>query len=246
MESVKRQFLVPDGRYRRAVTATTASAPPTPPDDPDEPGEAERAVDDRPGRGWLVRAAVVVVAFSFLAGAVGYAIGVRQEKTPSNATDVGFLVDMSDHHDQAVTMALTVYNRTTDPTIRGFAQDVLVFQRSELGRMAAYLEDHDAVRPDYDPDRPAMAWMGMPMAASRMTGMASEDQLTALAEATGRDLDLMFLDLMTVHHRGGIEMADYAAVHAADPRVRTLATRIARQQTSEIEEYAQYRATIAP
>jgi len=246
MESVKRQFLVPDGRYRRAVTATTASAPPTPPDDPDEPGEAERAVDDRPGRGWLVRAAVVVMAFSFLAGAVGYAIGVRQEKTPSNATDVGFLVDMSDHHDQAVTMALTVYNRTTDPTIRGFAQDVLVFQRSELGRMAAYLEDHDAVRPDYDPDRPAMAWMGMPMAASRMTGMASEDQLTALAEATGRDLDLMFLDLMTVHHRGGIEMADYAAVHAADPRVRTLATRIARQQTSEIEEYAQYRATIAP
>ena len=246
MESVKRQFLVPDGRYRRAVTATTASAPPTPPDDPDEPGEAERAVDDRPGRGWLVRAAVVVVAFSFLAGAVGYAIGVRQEKTPSNATDVGFLVDMSDHHDQAVTMALTVYNRTTDPTIRGFAQDVLVFQRSELGRMAAYLEDHDAVRPDYDPDRPAMAWMGMPMAASRMTGMASEDQLTALAEATGRELDLMFLDLMTVHHRGGIEMADYAAVHAADPRVRTLATRIARQQTSEIEEYAQYRATIAP
>jgi len=271
MESVKRQFLVPDGRYRRAVTATTASAPPTPPDDPDEPGEAERAVDDRPGRGWLVRAAVVVMAFSFLAGAVGYAIGVRQEKTPSNATDVGFLagavgyavgvrqqrtpsnavdvgflVDMSDHHDQAVTMALTVYNRTTDPTIRGFAQDVLVFQRSELGRMAAYLEDHDAVRPDYDPDRPAMAWMGMPMAASRMTGMASEDQLTALAEATGRELDLMFLDLMTVHHRGGIEMADYAAVHAADPRVRTLATRIARQQTSEIEEYAQYRATIAP
>ena len=62
---------------------------------------------------------------------------------------------MSDHHDQAVTMALSVYNRTTDPTIRSFAQDVLVFQRAELGRMAAYLEDHDAVRPDYDPERPS-------------------------------------------------------------------------------------------
>ena len=130
----------------------------------------------------------MLVACSFLAGAVGYACaGICEQRTPSNAVDVGFLVDMSDHHDQAVTMALSVYNRTTDPTIRSFAQDILIFQRAELGRMAVYLEDHDAVRPDYDPNRPSMAWMGMSMAASRMTGMASDDQLAALTQATVRD-----------------------------------------------------------
>jgi uncharacterized protein (DUF305 family) len=194
----------------------------------------------------VVRAVVAVLACSFLAGAVGYLIGVREQETPSNAVDVGFLTDMSDHHDQAVTMALSVYNRTTDPTIRSFAQDVLLFQRSDLGRMAAYLDDHGVARPDWDPERPAMQWMGMATPAGRMTGMASDDQLAALDDATGRDLDLMFLDLMTVHHRGGVEMAEYAAQHAADPRVRELAGRIAGLQAGEIEEYAQYRARLGP
>jgi uncharacterized protein (DUF305 family) len=245
------------------VTATSASPPstsnstgePGEPVDPVEPGgpgapveptDAGRPdVDESPPRPWLVRALVVVLAFSFLAGAIGYAVGVRQQKTPSNAVDVGFLIDMSDHHDQAVTMALTVYNRTTDPTIRSFAQDILIFQRYELGLMSAYLDDHHGVRPDYDPERPAMGWMGMTMTAGSMTGMASDDQLAALTDATGRDLDLQFLDLMTAHHRGGVEMADYAAAHAADPHVRALAARMASQQTSEIDEYTAYRAKIA-
>jgi uncharacterized protein (DUF305 family) len=56
----------------------------------------------------------------------------------------------------------------------------------------------------------------------------------------------MFLDLMTAHHRGGVEMANHAAAHAADPRVRTLAGRMASVQTSEIDEYEHYRAQIAP
>ena len=214
---------------------------------PVEPSDGNQPeVDERPPRAWLVRAVAVVLACAFLAGAVGYAVGVRQQRTPSNAVDVGFLVDMSDHHDQAVTMALSTYNRTTDPTIRSFAQDVLIFQRYELGLMSAYLDDHGAVRPDFDPARPAMGWMGHTMAAGTMTGMATDDQLAALQSATGRDLDVMFLDLMSAHHRGGVEMAQYAAEHAADPKVRALAARMASQQTSEIEEYGQYRAKIAP
>ncbi|MGZ4681946.1 MAG: DUF305 domain-containing protein [Acidimicrobiales bacterium] len=225
------------------MTATTSSAPPSP---PDPPGEPAPDVDERPRRSWLVRGVVAVLAFSFLGGAVGYAVGVHQDETPSNAVDVGFLTDMSDHHDQAVTMALSTYNRTTDPTIRSFAQDVLIFQRYELGLMSAYLADRGAVRPDYDADRPAMAWMGHTMTAGTMTGMATDDQLAALAAATGPDLDLMFLDLMTAHHQGGIEMADFAAAHAADPRVRTLAERMASVQTSEVQEFDQYRAKIAP
>ena len=56
----------------------------------------------------------------------------------------------------------------------------------------------------------------------------------------------MFLDLMSAHHRGGLEMSEYAAEHAADPDVRALAARMASLQRSEIEEYAQYRAKIAP
>ena len=142
-------------------------------------------LDERPPRSWLVRAVVATLACAFLAGAIGYLVGVRQEKVPSNAVDVGFLTDMSDHHDQAVTMALSTYNRTTDPTIRSFAQDVLIFQRYELGIMSAYLEARGAVRPDFEPGRPAMAWMGHAMPAGSMTGMATDDELAALQSATG-------------------------------------------------------------
>src|SRR6478735_8338998 len=97
--------------------------------------------DDAPtrGRAWWVRAVVLVLAVAFLVGAVGYFIGTRTSGPPSNAADIGFLQDMSDHHDQAITMALLTYNKTQDPIIRNFAQDVLIFQRYELGQMAAYL-----------------------------------------------------------------------------------------------------------
>ncbi|MGZ4706680.1 MAG: hypothetical protein ACXWCM_17600 [Acidimicrobiales bacterium] len=43
-----------------------------------------------------------------------------------------------------------------------------------------------------------------------------------------------------------MEMADFAAAHADDPRVRTLAERMASVQTSEVQEFDQYRAKIAP
>jgi uncharacterized protein (DUF305 family) len=231
-------------RPTRETPTTPSTGDPGVPDEPVDGGRPE--LDERQPRSWLIRAIVVVLACAFLAGAVGYAVGVRQEKVPSNAVDVGFLTDMSDHHDQAVTMALSTYNRTTDPTIRSFAQDVLIFQRYELGIMSAYLEERGAVRPDFDPERPAMGWMGHAMPAGTMTGMATDEQLAALQSATGRDLDLMFLDLMSAHHRGGLEMADYAADHAADPNVQALAARMASLQRSEIEEYAQYRAKIAP
>ena len=218
-------------------------APPDAPDGPRGPADLPET-DTLPSRPWLLRAIAAAVAVAFLGGAVGYFVGVRSERTPSNAVDIGFLQDMSDHHDQAITMALETYNRTEDPTIRGFAQDVLIFQRYELGLMAAYLADHNAARPDYDPQRLTMGWMDMPVPLQDMPGMASADDMAALKTATGTDLDHRFLALMSAHHEGGVHMATYAAEHAADPNVRALAKRMAAYQATEINEYADYRARL--
>ena len=201
----------------------------------------ERGVtSDSPHRSWWVRAAVALLAVAFMTGAFGYLLGTRGAATPSNAVDVGFLQDMSDHHDQAVTMALSTYHRTNDPVVRGFAQDVLLFQRYELGLMSAYLEDHNAILPEYDEDRLTMAWMGMSLPLRDMTGMASVEDLDALGQATGADLDRMFLELMSAHHVGGAHMSSYAAERAADHKVRALAERMAKYQAIEVAEYRRY------
>lgn len=191
---------------------------------------------------------MLVAAVLFLGAAVGYLIGVRGSQTASNAVDVGFLTDMSEHHDQAVQMAIMELTHGQDPTVKGFAQDVLLFQRSELGEMAVLLADHGAIRPEYDTARTAMAWMDMPAEMGSMPGMASAEELTGLGAARGDAADRLFLSLMSAHHEGGVHMAQFAAEHAADPRVRELAGRMAKYQSVEIREYAmaQQRLGVTP
>jgi len=201
----------------------------------------EQAVNDaevdptnrRPG----ASAIALIIAFIFLGGAIGYLVGVKGSKTATSAVDVGFLADMSDHHDQAVQMALMELAHGQDRTVKGFAQDVLLFQRSELGEMKALFDNHDTTRPEYDTQRSAMAWMGMPTAMQSMPGLATTEELAQLDAARGTQSDLLFLSLMSAHHEGGLHMAQYAAEHSADPRVRELAARMAKYQAVEVQEY---------
>ncbi len=71
-----------------------------------------------------------------------------------------------------------------------------------------------------------------------MPGMMSDAQMQELTNAAGAEFDRLFLQLMTEHHRGGLHMAQYAQEHASDERIRTLAGIMAKNQQSEITEYA--------
>jgi len=179
----------------------------------------------------------LVVALLFLAGAIGFVIGGRDADVPTSSVDEGFLLDMSEHHDQAVTMALYELANGQDPTVRQFATEVLLSQRQELGQMARMLAERRVSRPDYDADRPAMGWMEMATTVGTMPGMASPADLDRLEQSEGREADLLFLELMMAHHEGGIHMAEDAAANAEDPAVRELAARIAKVQASEVAEY---------
>jgi uncharacterized protein (DUF305 family) len=185
----------------------------------------------------LAKVVVLGLALAFLVGAAGYFIGTRTATPPSNAVDEGFLQDMSDHHDQAVEIALLGASRATDPVVRDFATEVLLFQRRELGLMQAYQQERGIVPAEYDQDRITMAWMDMPRPLSTMNGMASPEQLAELEAATGTEFDRLFLELMQTHHVGGAHMAEYAAANAADAKIRTLADRMARNQEAEASEY---------
>jgi uncharacterized protein (DUF305 family) len=179
----------------------------------------------------------LVVALLFLAGCIGWFVASRSSTDELNEVDRGFLVDMSDHHDQAVQLALYELANGEDPITRDFAMEVLLFQRQELGQMAVLMAQDGLARPDLDLDRTAMSWMGMGTPLSYMPGWAQEDQIEALREAEGVEADILFLELMQAHHRGGVHMAEYAADNGSDPFLRDLAARMARNQTIEVNEY---------
>jgi uncharacterized protein (DUF305 family) len=85
-----------------------------------------------------------------------------------------------------------------------------------------------------------MAWMmtdaghHMGGGAIKMAGLASPADLTRLQRATGRDNEVLFLQLMTRHHQGGIEMAAYVVQHSSTDVVHQSAVAMIDEQSQEV------------
>lgn len=68
-----------------------------------------------------------------------------------------------------------------------------------------------------------------------MPGMATPEQINQLRDLQGTEADGLFLQLMILHHRGGLQMAESALDHARTPQVLVLAQSVITAQASEIE-----------
>ena len=178
----------------------------------------------------------LVVASLLIAGMVGWLIGESSSSADDGGpVDIGFLQDMRIHHEQAVQMAMIYRDlEDTDPGLRTIAGSILVSQNLDIGQMIELLRIIGA--PEAAETDEAMAWMGMPTTHAAMPGMASEEDLVALAESTGADADRRFVEMMVAHHQGGLHMAEYAATAAENAEVRSLARSIADGQQGEIVE----------
>ena len=82
----------------------------------------------------------------------------------------------------------------------------------------------------------AMAWMGMPTTHEQMPGMATQEQLDELANASGTDADRLFIELMVAHHEGGVHMAEAAADTGENAEVQAMAEAVITGQQGEIAE----------
>ncbi|MGW4208420.1 DUF305 domain-containing protein [Lentzea sp. NPDC004789] len=216
----------------------------------------ETEVSGRPSgvaRALVIGAAVLAVLL--LGAAVGLLVklpGSTSSAVPaSGSVDVGFCQDMAQHHLQGIQMANIARDRSADPEIRQLAFDIASTQLEQVGRMKGWLmmwnEHEQNVSGVY------MAWMndagvhghgattpeaGKPL----MPGMAVTDELAKLRTLTGREFDVYFLQLMLRHHTGGAPMAEYAATHAGQPFVRTLADNMLKSQSAEVELMKDYLA----
>jgi len=148
------------------------------------------------------------------------------------ASDVAFMQHMIVHHQQAVEMAVLVKDRTNTADLLSIAGRIESSQADEIAFMKAWLSERGEPVED-----PMMKGHGEHM-HHMMKGMASADQMKALAAAKGVEFDRQFLTLMIAHHEGAVDMVEKLLDEdgtAADPVLYQFVGDIDSEQTTEVK-----------
>jgi uncharacterized protein (DUF305 family) len=178
-------------------------------------------------RSWLP----LILGLAVLVLAIMAVTAMESGRPPGDTSlEAGFARDMMVHHDQAVTMAMMIRDRTDDPVLRSIATDMVLTQQNQIGQMFGWLNVWGLPATG---TQPAMTWMGHPT-TGLMPGMATPQQIADLASLSGTEADIAFLKLMIPHHQAAIPMAQFALDHSDVPAVRDLARQILAAQEIEI------------
>lgn len=145
-----------------------------------------------------------------------------------NDADVMFAQMMIPHHQQAVEMSETLLAKDDIPqNVADFAQGVIDAQGPEIDRMNAMLDAWG---------QEPMGDMGDMGGHGGMSGMMSEDDMQQLEDATGTEAAKLYLEQMTRHHEGAVEMAEQQVSDGQNPQAVALAEQVIEDQEAEIQE----------
>lgn len=159
-----------------------------------------------------------------------------------NDADIMFAQMMIPHHQQAVEMSEMLLAKEGIPAqVVEFAQGVIDAQGPEIDRMNTMLE---AWGQQPVTDSGGMGTMdemgGMDHGEmGGMSGMMSQEDMTALEEAQGTEAALLYLEQMTAHHEGAVDMARDEVADGQNPHAITLAEQIINDQEAEIAQMQQ-------
>lgn len=156
----------------------------------------------------------------------GSAAGIAAEH---NDADVMFAQMMLPHHEQAVQMSEILLGKDLVPEdVRDLAERVRDTQAPEMEQMRAMLAAWDAPT---TPEDPATAHGG------HGSGMVDDQGMNWLREAEeGPAAARLYLEQMTQHHEGAVEMARDQVQDGSNPQAVELAQEIVRAQETEIAE----------
>ncbi len=156
---------------------------------------------------------------------------VPTTQATASATDARFYQEMIVHHAQALVMVRSVLPELTDQQVKSLASRIGDEQEPEIAAMSAWLRGRGQDVPP-EATNPNLTDHG----SHAMPGMASADDLTALAAATGVEADRLFLSLMIRHHQGALAMVDQQAPNTADPLVEETAAEIYATQGKQVAQ----------
>lgn len=148
-----------------------------------------------------------------------------------NDADIMFAQMMIPHHQQAVEMSEILLAKDDIPAeVIEFAQGVIDAQGPEIDRMNTMLEAWD--------QQPVTGDMGE-MDHGGMSGMMSQEDITALEEAQGTEAARLYLEQMTAHHEGAVDMARDEVTDGQNPQAIALAEQVIEDQEAEIAQMQQ-------
>jgi len=174
----------------------------------------------------LLAAAVVAAALT-LSGCGGATPGASDAPAAAdsfNAADVAFAQLMIPHHEQAVEMSDVVLDTDgIDQDVIDLATGIKAAQEPEIQQMESWLDAWGADRDMGDMDHGT-------------DGMMSEEDMSALDDATGSEAGRLFLQQMVIHHEGAIAMARTELKTGKNAEAKTLADAIVAAQEAEIQD----------
>ncbi len=144
-----------------------------------------------------------------------------------NDTDVMFAQQMLPHHTQAVEMSDTLLAKQgIDPRVTKLANQIKAAQGPEIQQMQGWLTQWGT---------PSMPPMSGHDEMAGMSGMMSEQDMTALKDAQGVDASKLYLTQMIAHHEGAVTMAQSEIKDGQYPPAVGMARAIVTGQQQEID-----------
>jgi uncharacterized protein (DUF305 family) len=148
-----------------------------------------------------------------------------------NDTDVMVLQMLVPHHEQGVELAEIAAQRATDNDVRDLAAAISATQGDELADMKEWLRDwHQPIAADPDP-RAHAGHGGMHTTDPEVIGQLRRTP-------AGPGFDRTFLNLLTGHQLGAIELARMEADSGKAPEAKDLAARIVASRAAQIRQMA--------
>ena len=167
---------------------------------------------------------------------------IQIANTRFSPDDVTFMRNMIAHHRQALEMAALVGTRTSFEPLVATARRIDASQEDEIRFMETWLRERNQPAAEATA---AHAGHGPAGAAgldhSTMAGMATAEQMAALAAARGPAFDRLFLERMIAHHEGAITMARELLARpgsAYDPVLFEFVSDVITDQRAEIDRMA--------
>ncbi|MEH0552169.1 DUF305 domain-containing protein [Streptomyces sp. B21-101] len=168
-------------------------------------------------------------------GSTSSSAGAGVTAAAHNAQDVSFAQGMIPHHRQALEMARLAAGRASSARVEDLASRIEKAQEPEIRTMSGWLTSWGEDVPESS-DSTAESMPGMDHSGSAMPGMMDGSDMAALAKASGKDFDSMFLAMMVDHHQGAVDMATTEKSEGVYAPATSLAGDIVAAQTAEIAE----------